>query len=93
MDINELMCRALCRADGGNPDAETTRQHMPYKKLWECYRPQINDIRAALEAAGYAIVPRKPTKAMDEAGYDAIERDHEHLDVWEDMIAASEEPE
>ena len=104
MDINELMARAAYDAipNGGyerrdttdtanvgtlvfvaDPWEEAEDRHAECSELAE-------SIRAALSAAGYAIVPREPTKEMDEAGYDAIERDHEHLDVWEDMVAAAE---
>jgi hypothetical protein len=51
---------------------------------------------AALDAAGWKVVPRKPTDAMDEAGWDtefvALETGGSASKIWQAMIDAAPEP-
>ena len=60
--------------------------------LWH-YRaiPSADAILAALHAAGYAVVPVKPTEAMNIAGREARRGMGANVDVYQAMIAAAQE--
>jgi hypothetical protein len=45
---------------------------------------------AALDAAGYVIVPKEPTQEMIEAGW-AAAHDESAAECWRDMLAASQQ--
>ena len=104
MDTKELMARAAYDAipNGGyerrdttdtanvgtlvfvaDPWEEAEDRHAECSELAE-------SIRAALSAAGYAIVPREPTEKMIAAGCHYGNRS-DMASRWKDMVAASEE--
>lgn len=57
-EMIERVARALCKADGCDPDHESPDQIDAGIKLWTRY---VRDARAAIEAM------REPTEAMSEA--------------------------
>ena len=72
--------------------------------MMETAEEDADVIIAALDAAGYVIVPKEPTEAMLNAGCDATTswvddeyqtgpETHQMLVAWRDMLAASQESE
>ena len=80
MKIEELMARALCKAEGENPDAPYYHQNHPETVLWEVYLPtaeavlteQMN-ISAEVKAVGdEALMEEKPADYIYRAMTQAI---------------------
>jgi hypothetical protein len=76
IDIVEVMARWMCRADGGFPDGASDlhdgKGGYVFVKHWEDWRDEARAAIAALDAHGFAIVPKEPTEAMIDAAFDAI---------------------
>lgn len=77
-DIVEVMARAIAEASD------------EYTNLWRLYEKQAEIALAALDAAGFAIVPKEPTEAMLQAAlnaYDKPARDFDN-DDWRAQYVA-----
>lgn len=94
-ELIEVMARAYCADGGFNPDdadAQTTWR-------WRRYVPPMRAALAAAEAAGFVLVPKVATDAIEEAGLFAASahRDSYGRDfirnAYAAMIAASAWPE
>jgi hypothetical protein len=61
---------------------------------WRAYVDDAQSALAAIEANGFAVVPREPTEAMKIAAFEAAGPHTEEcpLDVWRAMIAAAPNP-
>lgn len=86
-EMVERVARALCVADGCDPDHESADPIDTGIKLWTRY---VRDASAAIEAI------REPTKAMIQAAYDSSLDDDERFDaheIWQAMIDEALKPE
>jgi hypothetical protein len=95
MTTEEIIARALCAADGWEPDG--FNPNAPNHKQWELWVKRQAIFLAALSSAGYEIVPGEATSAMieahqgecagdaDEAGPQSIRK------AWAAMIQAAVE--
>jgi hypothetical protein len=70
MTTEEIIARALCRADGWDPDG--FNQNAPNRKQWELWVKRQAIFLAALSSAGYEIVPRVETEEMRKAGGEIV---------------------
>jgi hypothetical protein len=50
---------------------------------------KVQEVLDAFRVAGLAVVPVEPTKAMEAAGWDALEDDDCPENMWNAMIAAA----
>ena len=85
--IFEAVARALCKANGTEPDAPSGAVGF----MWRLYETDataaIAAHIAALNEAGFVIVPREPTKEMLAAFVDGD--DPAYAEDWRTMIAAA----
>jgi hypothetical protein len=58
---------------------------------WESFTEEADSLVFALDAAGFVVVPKEPTRAMKEAGWAALKRVDAFvaLDIYRAMIAAA----
>lgn len=77
----EAMCRAICVAEGHNPDMvyainATGSMIRPLADvaipMWMNYRERVGAVLSAISAAGWQVVPVEPTKEMLTAGATAL---------------------
>ena|SRR5690242_8454900 len=93
-EMIERVARALCQRNCGHiggPDAESL---VPGKKNWVFHTDDARAGFAALEEAGYVIVPREPTEAMVDAARDPRVANGSPIskgahEVWRAMIGAA----
>ena len=95
----QVVARALAIAEGYNPDCKATDCGLALHRVdyaddaaWTFFVKEATDIDAALLAAGYVVVPRKPTEAMVEAGLKADEDEWYFGNVYRAMIEAGQKP-
>jgi hypothetical protein len=80
----ETMARAICAAEGFDPDNQETTGI----SYWVTWAQHATAALTALEAAGMRVVPVEPTKAMLSVSYN----DTETLDdTWRAMVLAAQE--
>lgn len=87
-DLIQTIAKAMCESSEG--EGTTENRGMDGLLWWEQYLPEARAAMRALHDAGYAIVPREPTEAMQEAGQRAKEADPypANTQIYRAMIAA-----
>jgi hypothetical protein len=69
-DLTEVLARAMCEERGAGGLNGIARQRY-VDEQWERYDDDAKACLAALDAAGYQIVPKEPTEIMSHAGEEA----------------------
>jgi hypothetical protein len=92
--IVEIVARALADCIGlscDHPQCDCDFECERFEKSVESRKYDATAALAALEQAGYAIVPREPTEAMLKAGGDWLARisDGSEREIYKAMLAAS----
>lgn len=96
-DLVERLARAICRANCGPRMARDHPEDVECQVAngWDMWADEARACLAELSAAGYAVVPVKPTEEMEDAGQEIIgpcyvnEQMADPGKVWSAMLAAS----
>lgn len=67
-DLVEIIARALCKAEGANPDGHgVCEKGLDPEPAWRYFDSEARAVLTALSEAGWVVVPIKPTQEMVDA--------------------------
>lgn len=84
----EAVARAICAQ---STNAMVSAEDMPeyVNECWDAWTVEAEELLAAIEAAGFVVVPREPTRAMlDAASSDLARTGVCGIGQWNAMLAA-----
>lgn len=91
MEAQEIIARALCRAEGDDPDMPCFDVKGPDGPLWSHRTFDARTVMRALNEAGYVIAPKHPTPDMKMAGRNVVENYDLAHECWVRMLAFAPE--
>jgi hypothetical protein len=95
-DVVEVIARALCRKQWVDASCAPPEIEACVNREWKDFDSEARSVLSAIRSAGYAIVPKEPTREMADAAYarqDGLNAPRpvglNYSAVYETMIAAA----